>query len=411
MGNLQDSSLIDVFVFHPTCELAVANGTNSFQPNRRLKQFSFDLQVLPVYLMKPGDVLLVDEFYLKYSTDFVSQLPLSVHVMSLKRLCEYCNQGKLHIGHIRPWGWSPALHAQLGKLKQFCSLSFLQGPVSMWSDEYKRLFSRRFALTLLTDFVQKYPDRAYLSKGFLPSACTSEGEVKSLFDKYHTLVLKAPYSASGRGIQIVQRDQWRPFHSQWLNGLLKRQQYIMVEPKFNKKAEMGFQFFVADTGALSFVGTTHFITDSTGQYQGNILGLSNSHEAMEAFTGISDTFIRLTAERLTQLLSASAISQFHRGYLGVDALIFETSEGLKMDPLMEVNLRCTMGNVAQSLEKHFLHDDQLGFMGIHFQPGLPFPDFVKQAQQRYSDFLPLTPVTTKAHFGAWMCLVDDLNEL
>ena len=49
----------DAYIFHPTCELAVASGIHYYQPNKRLQQFERDLQFMPVFLSQPGDYILI----------------------------------------------------------------------------------------------------------------------------------------------------------------------------------------------------------------------------------------------------------------------------------------------------------------------------------------------------------------
>ncbi|HOI48862.1 MAG TPA: hypothetical protein PK167_06130, partial [Prolixibacteraceae bacterium] len=61
--------LPDVYLFNPTCEMAIANGTVSWQPNRLLQQMETDLGNLPQFFAAETDVVLVKRLPGKAFTD------------------------------------------------------------------------------------------------------------------------------------------------------------------------------------------------------------------------------------------------------------------------------------------------------------------------------------------------------
>ncbi|MFO7939354.1 MAG: hypothetical protein R6U66_06350 [Bacteroidales bacterium] len=404
---MQGSPLSDIYLFHAACEMAVANGTNSFQANRRIRQFEQDLQCLPAYLMNATDILLVEKAYVERCRSFFGHLYAPSQFVTQEEAIEKAREGELNFGTLRPWGWSPVLHKQMKSLKPYLSQWFNQSVVGQWELGYKPFFSRLFALNVLTDLIAKQPLSYYIDSSLLPVPCLSVKEVKKQLRKHNKLVLKAPYSASGRGVQVVAADVWRSFHDQWAGGVIRRQGMVMVEPHLNRKSDVGFQFRITDQGHVEYLGLTFFKTDETGQYLGNYLGLL--HRPMEILrkVGFSLTQLHNIAKNIKSLLKASEVVQYHRGYLGVDALVFTDEHGgLRINPVLEINLRSTMGTVAMALESRYLSNGQTGFMGIQFSSTDSFASFLKEHQQQ-SGFRLLTPIAKKTQFGAWM----QVNEL
>jgi hypothetical protein len=392
----------DVYIFHPACEMAVANGTLSFQPNKRIQQFASDLQTLPVYLMNSRDFLLVEPNHVPLARDFFKEWIPAEQIISLNDLTQKADKETVRLNALRPWGWSPVLHKQLEPLKPYLSSKFRNGTDGKWLPDYKPFFSRLYALTLLKELVNIFPKSYFISPEQFAVACKTVDHVKALLWQWNKIVMKAPFSASGRGIQVVSADQWRPFHEQWGGGIIKRQGLLMVEPYFNGKIDIAFQYHVSDSGKIGYLGVTFFKTDARGQYIGNYLGLAHDSDRLKKMVGFSEQQLVGVAEHILLLLEKSGVSQFHRGYLGVDALVYEDKNKLKrLYPVMEINLRSTMGTLAMALERKYLSSLQTGFMGIHFNPEESFASYYSRRKDEIS-FRALTPIAESTQFGAWM---------
>ena len=63
-----------IYLFNPTCEYAVANGSANWQPKRILQKMEFDLSALPLYFAKNDDFILVD------------RIPSEEFIVSLKQI-------------------------------------------------------------------------------------------------------------------------------------------------------------------------------------------------------------------------------------------------------------------------------------------------------------------------------------
>jgi predicted ATP-grasp superfamily ATP-dependent carboligase len=106
----------------------------------------------------------------------------------------------------------------------------------------------------------------------------------------------------------------------------------------------------------------------------------------------------------------------YRGYLGVDMLIYRHNNTFAVHPLMEINVRNTMGLVALQLSNRLVHPSSCGQLAItcekaqnqaynaHLQMTEKFPLQVSGAKIR-SGYLSLCPVTAETRFRAYVLIV------
>ncbi len=80
-----------------------------------------------------------------------------------------------------------------------------------WNKNSKQLYSRESAIEILREFDANNDD--YLHKSQLPQICKSELEVSELLDKWGEIVLKSPFSSSGRGVQMVRNQSLSEYNN------------------------------------------------------------------------------------------------------------------------------------------------------------------------------------------------------
>jgi len=264
--------LPDVYIFNPTCEMAVQNGTSSFQPNARLQKFEEDLDLLPLPFTGTKDYLLVNKLP---STAFLKQFEQGGWKLPSFRLIREIAKDKLFQesskGFLRPWGWSPAMHHKLKSLKTSCSQQFHQLPTAEWNPDHRQLYSRETALKILQEVSIRNHSLIQIDKKMYPVVCFSADEVQKLLKQWGKIVLKAPWSSSGRGIQIFKLGEWRSFHKQWIHGTIQKHGKIMVEPFLKKESDLAFQFYIDEKKLVRFLGVSWFRTNSNGQYMLNYI--------------------------------------------------------------------------------------------------------------------------------------------
>ncbi len=403
--------LPDVYLFNPTCEMAIANGTVSWQPNRLLQQMETDLGNLPQFFAAETDVVLVKRLPGKAFTDTLAAAGFSIPEFRLVAEALASHEfGKRPLNRLLPWGWSPATHRLLGPLKKQCSATFRASPVFSWQPSFKKLTSRETAAEWLQEIVVAANNHCFLSSGQLPKSCASVQEIEQLGQRWGKLMVKAPWSSSGRGLQPVTHFPVHPSVAQRISGLLREQQLVIAEPLLNKVADLGLIFQISPE-KNAFTGFSHFLTNEKGQYAGNYL---NGH--LPGGSAELSIFLEEMKEKLPplllQIIDRKQVARQFTGPLGIDTLIFRDQNGkLKINPCLEINWRFTMGAVAQQLEKRVSPGLPAIFRTYH-QPGNHFATFVREQQEKFppvirdgklvSGFLPLTEPHPEAQFGAYL---------
>lgn len=311
---------------------------------------------------------------------------------------------------IIPWGWSPAAHKLLAPLKLNCSEEFKKSPVFNWKNEYKNLYSKRFAMEILTELVENYSQEFFLSSNEIPRVCTTQNDFENLIQEWNKLMVKAPWSSSGRGLQPIRKTPVHPKVWEKILGIVKEQGYAMTEPYFNKVLDVAYQFEIQN-GVVSYLGVSNFSTDYKGQYQGNNLnGLPKKldPEIRQFVFDKQEVVIPL----LVKTISRSDLVQKYEGNFGVDALIFrDKNNKIKMNPCLEINVRQNMGLLSLHLEK-LIDPSKQGLFRTWYEQGRKFSDFKSFMEQKHplqisdqkitSGFLALTDVSESSEFGAYI---------
>lgn len=401
----------NVYYFNPTCELAVANGSFSYQPPLLLQEMERDLSILPFVFCNENDFLLTEN---PPSVDFLQKMQMAG--FNLPRFCSLTELESLpdgSFGAIFPWGWSPAAHFKLKKLKEKCTDKFRKSPVFEWTDEQQLLFERSTSLDLLIELLVNYQPDWFIKKEMVGKKVTNCEEIELLLKKHSMLVLKAPMSSSGRGIQIIRNDKLNTSNKQWISGVLKQQSYLIAEPYLQKLIDLSFQFRVLSDSKIEYLGFSVFETNSNGQYHGTLIYPDlrkvvpdeNASELME--------MICATVDIIGNALEKSNYANWHRGFLGVDAIIFKHEKSLMMQPCIEINSRMNMGILAMFLEKR-IHSGSTGKFELFYGLANKYRDFVSEQTQIYpielkegkvfSGFLPLVEPSMQNKFGAYISL-------
>ena len=404
-------ALGNIYYFNPTCELAVANGSFSYQPPLLLQKMESDLAILPFVFCTPGDFVLTEH---KPSAEFQQKMELAG--FDLPRFCSLAELETFPEGSfdaILPWGWSPAAHFRLKKLKENCSEKFRETQVFNWSDKHRQLYERSASLDFLNQLLNNNPSAFFISKDLIGCKVTSSEEIDSLLKRHSPLVLKAPMSSSGRGIQIIRKPKLDTPNKQWISGILKQQSYLIAEPFLEKKADLSFQFRIISESQIEYLGFSMFETNSNGQYKGTFI-----HPDLKAIMPDENTtelteMINVTANILCNALKRSIYSSGHIGFLGVDALLFKRERKLKIQPCIEINSRMNMGILTLLLERK-IHPEATGRFELFYGKDLDFKTFstkhmnLSQPQfldgKLFSGFLPMAEPNEKNKFGAYISL-------
>lgn len=305
---------------------------------------------MPLQLFNPWNDLALaanDPHY----TPPASALQMAADLADLSSL--WSSPGDLAEGSqaILPWGWSP-LQVQLlreaGVVEDYL-------PTQEQLVDYRAFASRQTAVRLLAQLRDSWPEAWH--EGWLvgeSSWCTTEDEVVAAQGAYGRVMLKAPWSGSGRGVhptaqQLTEKD-WA-----WIRRSLKRQGGVEVEPIYNKVLDFAMEFW-AERGQARYEGLSLFSTTDGGVYSGNLVA-SEAEKERRLAQYVSLERLQELREHLIILLNNANLPTWYRGPLGIDMLICQSplSQPLTLNsqlstfslhPFIELNLRMTMGWLA-----------------------------------------------------------------
>lgn len=311
-----------VHIFNPSHDEALAANTPYYTPAKAAAVLEYDLAALPAWWACQDDIVLVPKG----------------HALDGQRingcvLASAPDWGK--INHVCPWGWDAAIVRRLVRLGAPQDLL----PTDLQLDEIRKLSSRETSVAILENMVAE-TERCIGKSWWV----TSSDEVRKLSAHFQTLVLKAPWSSSGRGVFKVSADNIDVMQPR-VERIIKRQGGIAVEPFYNRVMDFALEFHVGKHG-VTYNGISVFATSSTGAYTGNYVSDEPclKRRIPEALQGhLSDVCKNL--QRHLQ----NVYSQGYSGPLGVDMMVVEYQGEKYIHPCVEVNLRQTMGNVCVSL--------------------------------------------------------------
>ena len=308
-----------IFVFHPFAEDDVAGRV----PRKSVRLLQDDLASLMMFLAHKEDVVLAKRPPLKtLKALHGAGFAIPQFLDSIEEL------GERKRGTVEAWGWSPRLSKTWKK---------------PWSPSWSALYDKTWALTQRQRFQE-----GSSSEVLFRNPAVAHTELEPLLEQIRqpgNWVIKMPFSTSGQG-RI--RVEGAPDDGQltWIQKQLRRGP-LLVEIWANRVLDFSVQVEVAATSRV--LGINRFWTNPTGNYQGAVVGKWNQ--------GLSAEYLRFIHEnRMPQLMKEAALHVAqaahdlgYQGPLGVDAMLVQTPEGLRLEPILEINPRYTMGRIALAL--------------------------------------------------------------
>ena len=407
--------LPDIYLFNPTCETAIAKGSPYYTAPSILRNFESDLSYLPVWLADEKDQVLIqgqisEDFELKMrSLGF--RLPEVIQLDKALSDPGWLGQSR---GWLYPWGWSPAAVRLFKDAFPSCSEEFKASNVARWQASHKILYSRLTSMQLLGEIVENSAVDWLPEIFAVPVICISLEEIYFQINLSVQTVVKSPLSSSGRGLLLFPNPDLKKKNDEVLGGMLRQQGFVTVEPWLDKVVDLSFQFY-SRNGEITYRGCTFFETDDKGRYLRTFLNdKSNATPEVNDFLKLHHAEV---VDLLQKALKSSGYRSLYEGWIGVDAIVFRTETGkLKLQPMVEINGRFTMGAVALKIRDHLVPNAD-GFLQIIYSKSGNFLDFC-QKQENFrplkiidgkiaSGFLPLTPPLETHHFGAYIEVTEN----
>lgn len=329
-------------IFNPDHDIALASGLANFTAPHAGRQLRHDLGFLPAIWAEDGDLILVND---------VEQAKRTWHktVFRAKELMGFNKptsptfvDNKLstcsaRTDDINPWGWNAALRAELIRW----GINESKVPTQLQLEDIRQLSHRRTATQLL-------PQLKTLKTVGEAFECSTAIQVVRLQKQYGQVVIKAPWSSSGRGLRFcnsLQRSDGGKAANDldWVDNVITRQGSVIVEPYYHKVKDFGMEFYSDGLGTVTYLGLSVFHTVN-GAYMGNILATeATKREMISRYIPLQ--LIDSIQERIVHLLG-NVYKDRYCGPFGVDMMVVA---GSLLHPCVEINLRRTMGHVALSL--------------------------------------------------------------
>lgn len=323
---------MNVHIFNPEHDIALAVNSKFWTAPHAGRQLRADLGWLPVLWAESGDVVLVDDVVHAQNAYRKLRNNVPVVFVTIDGLANLIDEQSV----ICPWGWDISIVEQLARNNVPRSLL----PSESILDKLRQLSGRQTSARLLKylrDNNNSYVGDAHVLK--------SLDEVFRLQSEWGGVVLKAPWSSSGRGVKYLLEKNDNIIR--WAEKVLRTQGHIMAERFLDKVMDFGMEFSIREDGEVVYDGLSLFQT-TNGAYVGSVLATENEKtEILSRY--ISGTLLATVKHDICDWMKKE-INGVYVGPFGVDMMICKNPGGtLALDPCVEINLRRTMGHVALTI--------------------------------------------------------------
>ena len=250
-------------LFNPDHEIALAMNNKGFVASRNVRQMYTDLGYIPALWAEDGDVVIVEDVILVEQA--FMELPLkhrpTVRFMTLKdaaaqirqndkinsaahnyELCTMhsCLHSAQNYALIKPWGWNKALCETL----KSAGIPVTMLPNDEQLQQWRTLSGRALAVTILKEL------EAVGRTVGIAEVCKATCEVEDFQGLYRNIVIKAPYSSSGRGVRFIGAEGIDDATRNWIGRTIKQQGYVTVEKKYDKLIDFAVEYEMTASGEL-----------------------------------------------------------------------------------------------------------------------------------------------------------------
>lgn len=328
--------IMNIHLFNPEHDIALAANSKFWTAPHAGRQLRADLGWLPVLWSQDGDVVVVND--VQHAENAVRKLNRKtpqVTFVTLQSLASALSSVDSCV-NVMPWGWDVSVVHQL--LRAGVDESFL--PTQSQLARQREVSGRATSARLLKDICAKLP-------GCVGEAriVTDVADIAILESEWGHVVLKSPWSSSGRGVRYMDD---RPHNIiMWAEKVLRTQGHLMVERCQNKVMDFGMEFLAHRDGTVEYQGLSLFDT-SGGAYTGSVL--ATEEEKMAILVRFVPQQLLADIQNYICCWMSNEVKNVYEGPFGVDMMICKMPDGtLAVDPCVEINLRRTMGHVALAI--------------------------------------------------------------
>jgi len=311
-------------LFNPEHDIALAAHLAHFTAPHAARQLKADLCWLPALWAGEDDAVLVEnaDYARKSCTRLCKRLGRKV-----PQFVERAQLSQLNITQVKPWGWDAAVATDL----QRWGIAADVMPNAERLERYRQLSHRRTSAQLLPSLRME---------GTVGEAveCSTLQQVEECRQRWGQIVVKSPWSSSGRGVHFSVQEGW-------ISNVIKQQGSVMVEPYYNKVKDFGMEFERDAHGQVKYLGLSLFHTKN-GAYIGNLLATEEAkRQEMARYLPLP------LLDEIRQRVIDNVQLGDYQGPFGLDMMVVNcqlstVNSQLSLHPCVELNLRRTMGHVA-----------------------------------------------------------------
>lgn len=230
----------------------------------------------------------------------------------------------------------------------------------------------------------------------------------------HSLIIKRPFTSSGRGVYSLHA----PIEAEQIDTLYKQamKHGISIEPKLHRQQDYALLLEVK-TQEVCILGYSKFDTDDYRgtSYTGNQLISQEliKSELIKAWGGDAPAWQRLE-DACCSYFSELLIGKYE-GYIGIDMFTYlDNKNKLRLNPVVEINMRTTMGVLAYKLYERYIAPTSRGLYQLkHFTSpsdlitfdhtmSAQYPQQLDPNKKIIQGYRPLNDPSSAKHFLAYI---------
>ena len=320
-----------LYVFNPEHDLALAANLSNFTAPHAGRKLRYDLGYISALWAGDDDYILVDD--VAKAVRCYGRLKAKIGG-SPKQFVDKTQLHRLYINKVEPWGWDLALRSFLIRYGVDAV------PTEDMIAVIRNLSHRRHASELLSKIQMS-------GTVGISHEAVNITDIQQYLDRYHHVVVKAPWSSSGRGVRFI-ADDIDGYQERWIRNVIEKQGSVMVEPYYNKVKDFGMEFESDGEGKVSYLGLSLFHTKN-GAYTGNVLAPEDEKQQLLSRYILAGLLLAVRdkiCQRMGEVLKGK-----YQGPFGVDMMIVGSADkdGFLLHPCVEINMRRTMGHVALAI--------------------------------------------------------------
>lgn len=359
-----------LYLFNVGNEVAISHADNrSYTPPRLIQKMRQDLATLPYYMAnkEKGEAILIPQEKKKLALSFFDK---KASLLTLEDIQKSEKRYQLELYGLEPPLERKLQHSLSGRLLP-CGrqLSTLQLH-SFFDRSLGQLFLQRY-----------YPE-------FSPQVVSSYDQLLSQSKEYTKVVLKRPFTSSGRGVMALTKDQLlQTRYTQKLSYPL------LMEPFYQVTSDWGAEYRITPDGSVEYLGLSSFKTEKFRYLYNEVIAQEKLERRLCKEVPLIEVK-RAIKSHITFM--KKEIAPYYSGNVGIDMMVFEG----RLHPCCEINVRTTMGHYALALAHCFIcrETDAFRFSILPFTSDSYRQQFCASVDQER--IIPLTPIDEETQFVA-----------